>query len=89
MASGWWLNRRNQHLSKPDYVWGCGAFAVGTGLFALLTLRQCLYCIIACVRFPHLVGSYLGLRLLICVVAGLLFGVFTAPQREVSDLPLR
>ena len=89
MLSGWRLNRRNQHLSKPDYVWGCGAFAVGTGLFTFLTLRQCLYCTIEYVRFPHLAGSYLGLRLVICVAAGLLFGVFTAPHHEMSDFPLR
>jgi hypothetical protein len=36
MVSGWRLNRCNQHLSKSDYMWGCGAFAVGTGLFASL-----------------------------------------------------
>ena len=89
IVSGWRLNRRNQHLSKSEYVWGCGAFAFGTGLFTFLTLRQCLYCIITSDKLPHLAGSYLGPRLLLCIAAGWLFGVFTAPQREVSDFPLQ
>ena len=89
MASGWRLARRNQHLSKLHYVWGYGVFSVGSGLFLFATIRQCLYCKLIVDRFPHLSGPNLALRLLICLAAGLLFGAFTAPEREMSDFLLR
>jgi len=89
MASGWRLNRRNQHLGRLNYVWGCGMFAGGSGLFLFITLRQYLCCILIAATFPHLSGPSLALRLIICLAAGWLFGVFTAPQREMSDFPLR
>lgn len=89
MVSGWRLDRCNRHLSKPDYVWGCGVFAVGTGLFALLNLRQCLYCELTANRLPHFSGSILALRLIICLAGGWLFGILTPPQQEMSDFPLR
>ena len=89
IASGWRLDRHNQHLRKLHYVWGCGAFAVGSGLFLFITLRQYLYCMLIAARFPHLTGPSLALRLIICVAAGWLFGVFTVPQHEISDFPIR
>jgi hypothetical protein len=89
IASGWRLNRRNQHLSKVHYVWGCGVFAGGSGLFLFVLLRQYLYCILIVGRFPHLSGPNLASRLIICLAAGLVFGIFTAPQRETSDFFLR
>jgi hypothetical protein len=89
MASGWRLSRRNQHLSKVHYVWGCGVFAVGSGLFLFVTLRQYLYCILIVGKLPHLSGPHLALRLTICLAAGLIFGIFTAPLREMSDFLLQ
>lgn len=89
MASGWRLDRRNQHLSKLHYVWACGVFAAGSGLFLFITLRQYLCCILIAGAFPRVSGSYLALRLIICLAAGWFFGVFTAPQHEMSDFPLR
>jgi hypothetical protein len=39
MASGQWKwNRRNQHLSKRQYVWSFGVFAWGTGAFLFFAL---------------------------------------------------
>lgn len=89
MASGWRLGRRNQHLSKLHYVWGCGVFALGSGLFLLITLRQYLCCMLTVDRFPHVSAPDIAARLIICLTAGWLFGVFTAPQHEMSDFPLR
>ena len=89
MASGWRLDRRNQYLSKLYYVWACGVFAAGSGLFLFITLRQCLYCGLSVGRFPHLSGPTVAVRLIICSAAGWLFGVLSAPRHEVSDLPLQ
>jgi hypothetical protein len=89
MASGWRLVRRNQHLGKLHYVWGCGVFAGASGLFFFITLRQWLYCKLMTGRFPALSGPHLALRLIICLAAGWLFGVCTAPQHEMSDFPLQ
>lgn len=76
-------------LRKPEYVWGCGVFAVGSGLFVLITLRGCIYCELTANRLPHFGGLVLALRLIICLFGGWLFGSITAPQNEVSDFPLR
>lgn len=89
MASGWRLGRRNQRLSKLYYVWGCGAFSVGSGLFWFITLRQCLCCELITGRLPHLLEPYLALRLIICFAAGWLFGFLTAPRQEIADFFLR
>ncbi len=85
IVSGWRLDRRNRYLSKLHYVWGCGVFAVGSGLFFFITLRQCLCCLLIAESFPRLRGPQLGLRLIISLAAGWLFGVSTAPQHEMSD----
>jgi len=87
MVSGWRVGKRNRHLSKQDYVWGCGVFAAGSGLFLCLALWQCLYCRLVANRFPHLGGRALAIRLIICLAGGLLFGILTAPQHEMSDFP--
>jgi hypothetical protein len=89
MASGWRLGRRNQDLRKLHYVWGCGVFAVGSGLFLFITLRQFLCCKLITGRFPPPDEPYLALRLIICLAAGWLFGVFTAPRQEIADFFLR
>ena len=39
MASGWRISRRNQYLSKLQYVWTCGVFAAGW-VFGVLTAPQ-------------------------------------------------
>lgn len=87
MISGWNLVRRNQHLSKLDYVRGCGLFAVGSALFIFLTLKQYLYCEFTVGKPPNFHGSYMWLRLVIFLVAGWVFGIATAPYQKVSDLP--
>jgi hypothetical protein len=89
MLSGWRLVRRNQHLMNTHYVWACGVFTVGSGLFLFLTLRQYLYCRLVMHGFSQLTGPYLALRLIICFVAGWLFGLFTAPRNTMSNFPLR
>jgi hypothetical protein len=87
VASGWRLVRRNQYLSRLHYVWGCGVAAVGSGLFLFISLRQCMCCFLIAHKFPRVSGPYLGLRLIICLGAGWLFGVFTAPQYETLEFP--
>ena len=89
MVSGWRLGKRNRHLNKQDYVWCCGVFAVGSGLFLFIMLWQSLYCILVAGRFPHLGGRTLAIRMIVCLAGGLLFGIFTAPRHEMSDFPLR
>ncbi|MGA8428808.1 MAG: hypothetical protein WB729_03230 [Candidatus Sulfotelmatobacter sp.] len=89
MVSGWRLARQNQRLTKPYYVRACGLFAIGSGLFLFFTLKQCLYCSLIVGRFPHVSGTILAVRLIVCLMAGWIFGVFTAPQTGMSGFPLR
>jgi hypothetical protein len=89
MLSGWNFIRRNQHLSKSDYVRSCGVVAVGSGLFLLLTFKQVMYCELVVGKPPYFKGSYMGERLIICLLAGWIFGSATAPAQNITDLPVR
>jgi hypothetical protein len=88
IVSGLRLARQNRHLYKPYYIWGCGVFAVGLGLFLLFTLRQYLCCLLIAAKLPHQGERELAIRLIICLAMEWLFGVFTAPELEISDLIL-
>jgi len=89
MLSGWNFIRSNQHLSKSDYVRSCGVVAIGSGLLLFLTLKQLMYCELVAGKQPYLKGSYVGVRLIICFLAGRIFGTATAPAQKITDLPVK
>ena len=85
-VSGWQLVRRNRHLARPYYIWACGAFAFGLGLFWALTIRQEMCCLLTTRTLAQMTRTSFGLRLILCVGAGWVYGLLTAPQGEMSDL---
>jgi hypothetical protein len=85
IVSGWRLARQNRHLYKPYYIWGCGVFAVGLGLFLLFTLTQYLCCMLIATKLPHQGERELAIRLIIWLAMGWLFDLFTVPELAISD----
>jgi len=88
IVSDWRLARQNRPLYKAYYIWGCGVFAVGLGLFLLFTFMQYLCCMLIAGKLPHQGERELAIRLIICLAMGWLFGVFTVPELEISDFIL-
>ena len=84
MASGpqWKSNRRGQHLSKRQYVWGFGVFAWGIGTFLFVALRDYLSWKLRGDRFSHPTATSIILELIIFLGAGLTVGVYGAPEHN-------
>lgn len=76
------VDRLNQHLSKTQYVWACGVFSWGLGMFLFFTVLRYLEWKLLGDRFSF--ASYIIVGLPVWVAAGWLFGVFTAPHRRVQ-----
>ena len=84
MASGplWKSNRRSQHLSKRQYVWGFGVFAWGIGIFLFFALRDYLSWKLMGDRFSHPTAIRIILELIIFLGAGLTVGLYGAPEHN-------
>jgi hypothetical protein len=83
----WRLDRRNQHLGRTQYIWACGVFQWGVGMFVFFTVSRYLESRLLGERFSSFlspVGITVGL--LTWLAVGWLFGVFSAPHREGTDL---
>jgi hypothetical protein len=79
------IDRRNQHLSRTQYVWTCGVFRWGLGMFLFFAMSRYLDWRLLGDKFSYLSPMRtLGL-LLTWLAAGWLFGVFGAPHREDAD----
>ena len=90
MAYGCWrLDRRNQHLSKRQYVWGFGVVAWGVGMFLFSTTWSYLFSIPMPYRFSQMRDTRIIVGLIICLTMGWLVGVLSAPKRNTSGLPIR
>ena len=85
MAYGLWrLDRRNQHLSKRQWVWGLGVFSMGVGGALLLTLRYYLPRGLTGERHSHPGASSL-VGLISSLAIAWLVANLTAPQPRISD----
>jgi hypothetical protein len=81
----WRLDRRNQSLSKTQYVWAFGVFSWGLGMFFFSTVADYLGRELLGATSPiHIIAG-----LVICLGAGCLFGVLTAPRPKSADIPGR
>ena len=79
MASGQWRwNRRNQHLSKRQHVWGYGVFAWGAGTFLFFALRDYLSWRMTGDRFSQPTPVRVALELIIFLGAGWTVGAYRA-----------
>ena len=89
MAYGCWrLDRRNQHLSKRQYVWGFGVVAWGVGMFLFSTTWSYLFSIPMPNRFSQMRDTRIIVELLIWLTMGWLVGVLSAPKRNTSGRPI-
>lgn len=86
IAFGMWrLDRRNQNLSKAQYVWAFGVFSWGLGMFLFSTVWKYLEWRLLGDRFSYSISAQLIAGLLIWLLAGLLMGVLGAPRRKGAD----
>jgi hypothetical protein len=82
VAFGMWrINRRNQNLSRTQYVWGCGVFMWGLGMFLLFVISRYLDWKLLGVKIPIRIFW----SLLTWLTAGWLLGVLSARLREDAD----
>lgn len=83
LAFGLWrLDRRNQNLSRSQYVWAFGVFSWGVGMFLFWTMAGYLQWRVLSdpSEYPTLRRTIGGV--VIWFTTGLLFGTFTAPRRR-------
>ena len=84
--SFWRLDRRNQHLSRTQYIWAFGVFSWGVGMFVFFTVSKYLEWRLLGDRFSYLSPVHSIVGLLTWLAVGWLFGVLSAPHREGTDL---
>jgi hypothetical protein len=78
----WRLDRRNQSLSKTQYVWAFGVFSWGLGMFFFSTVADYLGRKLLGATSP----MHATVGLLMWLGAGWLLGVLNAPRRKRSDM---
>jgi hypothetical protein len=81
----WRIDRRNQHLKRTQYVWACGVFMWGLGMFVFSTIFRYLDWRLLGDKFSHLSAMRVLEEFLTWLVVGLAFGVFSAPHRKHAD----
>ena len=81
----WRIDRRNQYLNRAQYVWACGVFRWGLGMFLFFAISKYLDWRLLGNRFSYLSPMRTFGLLLTWLAAGWLFGVFSAPHREDAD----
>ena len=80
MAYGYWrLDRRNQHLSRRQYVWGFGVFAWGMGMLLFIISQSFGERLLSGRSLPSTRGWIIWVAA--TFVLGWLFGELTAPPR--------
>ena len=86
LAYGMWrLDRRNQHLTRSQYLWGFGVFSWGLGAFLYATTFDLLSWELLGERGYYSTPLRIIVQLMICLVIGWLVGVFGSPSRRKSE----
>ena len=86
IAFGFWrLGRRNERLSKAQYVWAFGVFSWAGGMFLFLFLHRYLEWKLLGDRFPYPTPRHIIVGLLQCLLLGWLVGVLSSPNRKGTD----
>jgi len=79
----WRIDRRNQSLSRKQYVWAVGVFTFGIGMFFFsATFQYDDWKLVGAPMSP----MHIMVRLLGCLAGGWLFGLLSAPHRKGTDL---
>ena len=81
----WRIDRSNQHLNRTQYVWACGVFRWGIGMFVFFTISRYLDWRLLGDKFSRLSPMGIFGAFLAWIAAGWVFGVFSAPHRERAD----
>jgi hypothetical protein len=81
----WRIDRHNQHLSMSQFVWACGVFRWGVGMFSYFTITRYLDWRLLGDRFSYMSPKLLLVELAISLGLGWVFGVFSAPLRTGGD----
>jgi hypothetical protein len=90
MALGYWrLDRRNQRLTKWQYVWGFGVFSWGVGMFLFSAVWAYLFSKPIFYGFSRPTLTHLVSELVTWLAAGWLVGFFSAPRHNSSESPVR
>jgi FtsH-binding integral membrane protein len=89
MAYGSWLDRRNQHLSKRQHVWGFGVLTYGVGMTLFSTSWSYLFSKPIPYRLSQMSATRIVVGLLSWLIIGWLVGVLSAPKNNTSGLPVR
>jgi hypothetical protein len=78
----WRSNRRNQHLSRPQFVWWIGVVGFGIGMFlwSLICDESTIF-----QTYPGVTARRFVVNMFIWLFAGFGFGLSTAPRH--SDPP--
>jgi hypothetical protein len=79
------IDRGNQRLSRTQYIWACGVFEWGGGMFVFSTVSNYVGGLFGD-RFAFLSPGRMIGWLLTWLAGGWLFGILTAPHREGTDL---
>lgn len=86
MAFGVWrLDRRNQRLSRAQYIWAFGVLSWGLGIFLFSTVWKYLEWKLLGDRFSYSSPARIVAGLLTWLLLGFLVGVFSAPRRKGAD----
>lgn len=78
--SPWRIDRRNQHLTRTQYVWSIGVLDLGIGMFLLGALWDLLETVLPHGDGFHITLHSIALRLLLCLLLGVGFGLWSAPR---------
>jgi hypothetical protein len=87
LSGGLWRRaRRNQHLSKGQYVWAYGIFSYGIGMFLFMTVLDYLQWKLMGDAYMHRDAKHIFINLLIWLAGGCFVGVMAYRHRPDADL---
>jgi hypothetical protein len=78
----WRLDRRNQHLSKQQYVWGFGVFIWAVGMVLSTTTWDYLNWRFAGDKLTPHDAAHIAMRIAIFLGGGLFVGAFSGSSRH-------
>jgi hypothetical protein len=79
------LGRKNQHLTKLQFVWGYGTFTWGIGMFLCFTMWDFLDWKLLADQSSgaNLRPERIGARLLLMLIGGAILGFWSAPDKHI------
>ena len=82
----WRLDRRNQQLTRMQYVWSFGVVEWGIGMFFFFTVSDYLEWKMLGYRLSYRTPKQIIMELVTCMAIGLLLGFWSARDRNRTDV---